>query len=121
MNKVFADSLNYKKPIYDAANTIEADSFLVSDEYKNFVAFREFSTKEPGVKRSKGEIEAFIKLNPNFFYTYKLAAQEYINLKMYNEAENCLKHALSLNIPRTVDKNRIEELLLELEEIAVVE
>ncbi|NLR82010.1 peptidase C45 [Chitinophaga eiseniae] len=90
LNKIFSmHGLDSDHEVYDSAQTIPADSFLLSKEY---VAFNTYRQLRDQIKEGKTvDINALIASNPAYYHTYVLAGdyafkrREYVAAKQYYE------------------------------------
>ncbi len=112
LNAIFNDSVDYKKDIHVISETIAADDFLESDEYKQLQVYKsvlsklkdKIKTKE---KMSIDSIELFIESNPNYYYVYKVVGDYYQN-KDKEIAQKYWKKALTYPIPNSYERKSIE-------------
>lgn len=118
LNNVFNDADNIKKSkiIYEADLTIPADSFLYSDNYKNFIRFKEIRTQMlSAIKtntRIPGEDYLFneiIDLNPEFFETYVYLGDYFNQFDFPDKTILAYKKSLKMEIPNIYQRESIEE------------
>jgi isopenicillin-N N-acyltransferase-like protein len=117
LKKIFSKQFNIKNQptVYESTRTIPADSFLYSTGYQNYVYYKEINQKitESSFKAtlSEQEIISFLHSNPEYFGTYLLTANYYIEHREYQKALILLKKAQTKVIPRKVDKDKIDDLI----------
>lgn len=92
--------------------SIKEDPFLYSEEFHNYLQFREeldeFSMKMKSEEFiSNTEINSFIKLNPEFWKTYFVVAEYYFRRKDYKNAMDNYQIALQKEITTLPDKELI--------------
>ncbi|MCW3127071.1 MAG: peptidase, partial [Bacteroidetes bacterium] len=83
LNKIFAEAPTYKvnKEISEAALTIPADRFLMSEGWKNFLIFKSAKEAAKDLIKSKAKTtdnsvrEALLRSNPNSWESYFWAAE----------------------------------------------
>ncbi len=125
LNKVFAEApaLKTKKELYEKELTIPADSFLYSQTYKNFVAYK--LMREAFYIKHKHNIKYavdsktivnFINYNPEYFETYFIVGNYY---RDENNSRAALKYynlAMTKEITTVQDKEAIEKSIVEVQE-----
>lgn len=119
LNKIFSERPGLKQniDITEPSLTVAADSFLYSKEYEKLVYSKEMTEKirkilwnEKG-EISNGDIDFYIQSNPHYFHTYMMLGDYYQYKKQWREAYSQYQKALSLDIPRIVERKAIEERL----------
>ena len=124
MDSVFAKfpGLNENTEIYEKEFTIQADSFLFSKEYKDYLKFKELKSKiKNEIENIKNQkinqklIDEFIASNPNFFYTFTLVGDYYLAKNKKQKAKKYYKTALTKEISTVNEKKYIEKQLLIIE------
>lgn len=118
LNRVFSDSTRVSDRIWEEKETIEADPFLDSDEYR---AFRTYVAKTRNLKIligqkevekiSQPEIEDYLQLNPGLYYPWYIAGEVSRLKGDLNRARKLYEESLSREIPRLVDREQVEEAL----------
>lgn len=125
LNKVFneADSIKESKVIYEADLSIPADSFLYSDNYKNFNRFKEIRTLIQSAIKSNTRIpdedylfNEIIELNPEFFETYVYLGDYFKLFNVQDKAVLAYKKALKKEIPNIYQRDNIEEKIITINE-----
>lgn len=98
-------SLHHKQKL-----NIPADSFLQTNEFKNYLQFRkEQKAVQDSLNLTKDDLNKFIALNPNYYYTYEVAGNASLRLGRKEDAVTFWQKALSLEIPKKNDSLRITE------------
>jgi isopenicillin-N N-acyltransferase like protein len=111
LNKVFSEyrSLNEDKEITEAALEISADTFLYSKDFSNFKKFREDKKLfQKHTKFSDSQIADFIKTNPDYYDTYRIAGDCLKKSENYQKAIEYYKIALTKEIATFNEKRSIE-------------
>ena len=123
LNKIFAEApgLKEKKELYEKELTIPADSFLYSVEYKKFIAYKKMREAFHFAHKHRLDyvfdeklIANFINCNPEYFETYFLLGQYYLDQKNTGNAFKYFKLAMSKEVTTVQDKEAIERELLKL-------
>ncbi|MCK4287778.1 MAG: choloylglycine hydrolase, partial [Bacteroidales bacterium] len=110
MDKIFNDfvALRKKIEIYETTLTIPADSFLYSQDYQNFIKFKEISQLIQSSIENNEKIvfpdKNYISTNPEFFMTYSLLGDYYKKSKQYDKAIEYYNIALKKEIPTLQEK-----------------
>lgn len=93
---------------------IAASSKLESKEFQNFIKYKEKARAwqhEEWIIKKKHEIDDFIALNPNYFYTWELAGDMALSRNDSESAKRYYSTALEKNIANKSEKLRIEKKL----------
>jgi len=126
LNKVFAEASEIKeqKVIYENDLTIPADSFLYSDNYKNFNRFKDIRIQIQTAIKTDTRIpdedylfNEIIELNPQYFETYVYLADYFNHFNILDKAELAYKMSLKKEIPNIYQREYIEEKLNEVEKL----
>lgn len=90
LNKIFEmKGLATDHELHDTSLTILPDSFLFTNEYKNFIEFRKL--KQQMLAGESIDPSLLVKLNPEYYHAYVLAGDYLYNHKDF---ENALKYYL---------------------------
>jgi hypothetical protein len=118
LSRVFHDSTSVSDRIYEAELTIGEDPFLSSPSYTDFRLYQEetarirvFLDQKSGEEMTDERIASYLSLNPSYYYPHFLAGEIYRLKGELLKARTHYEHALSLEIPRTVDRSQVEEAL----------
>ena len=88
------------------------DSFLDSQEFKNYEEFKKMSSQFDEEKVLSGEfINHYQDLNPDFWLVYYQAGKYYFNQKDYQKAKIEFEKALKKEITTVPDKGNVEKYL----------
>jgi len=114
LDSVFNHPKIMSSSIAQIEKDIPADSSFLNHDYKRYLRFVKMRDK---LKSNESvDAMAFIKSNPNYFYTYELLGDWYSNKNNLTQAISCYRSALQLFIPNEFEKKRIQEKLNSLEE-----
>ncbi len=123
LNKIFAEapSLKEKKELYEKQLNIPADSFLYSQEYKKFIAYKKFREAFYFAHKHKihfdldsKTITNFISLNPEYYETYFLLGNYYKDEKNKAEAYYYFVTARTKEITTAQNEQTIDLLINEM-------
>lgn len=124
LNTVFSKDVDLNKKISLSDLTIAKDPFLDSPKYQDFLKYQAKSKRikqqldqEKAKSISEQEIQAYLKLNPDFYHPYFLAGQYYAAIENKEKATLYFKMALKKEIPRTIDRDQIIQELNTLKEL----
>lgn len=116
LNKIFteADSIKKSKIIYNTNLTIPADSFLYSNNYRNFIRFKNIRTRIKIAIKTNTRIpdedylfNEIIELNPQFFETYVYLGNYFSHFNISDKAVLAYKKALTKEIPNIYQRESI--------------
>ncbi len=108
LNKVFAlRGMKQDNEIIDSSLTIAADSFLLSPDYKDFLAYRNF--KQRLADGGEISIDSLIASNPKFYHTYVLAGDYLYKKKEFQNALGDYQIALTKVIATKKEENYIKQ------------
>lgn len=120
LNKVFAYAENHsaKKIIYESDLTIPADSFLYSNQFKDFNRFKEIRDQLKASRKTNQRItnedalmSEIIEKNPEFFETYVYIGDYFNHFNETHKAILAYKKALNKEIPNIYQRENIKEKL----------
>lgn len=120
LNKVFTEAGNIKesKIIYENDLTIPADSFLYSNNFKNFNRFKDIRTQIQAAIKTNTRIpdedylfNEIIELNPQFFETFVYLGNYFNHFNTSDKAILAYKKALTKEIPNIYQRENILEKL----------
>ncbi len=118
LNKVFAEapSLKVNRELNETELTIPADSFLLSNDWKKFLQWRELKKQiklaTNNKKELKNEAETtnnFIQYNPEFWETYQLLGEYFKSRKDKSNGKKYFDLALTKEINDTHEADKIRE------------
>lgn len=122
LNKVFAnaDTLKEKKEIIESDKTIPEDSFLRSQQYVKYLAFKKMkncmqycSKSDFNLIVSKTRIENFIASNVESYYTYWIIGDYYKKTGELAKAIFNYNLALTKEVATNKEANKIKELIID--------
>lgn len=106
LNTIFAmNGLTYDHEVRDTANTIAADSFMLSNEYKSFILFRE--AKAAVAAGSPVNTANLVSYDPQYYHAYVIAGDYEFKHKNFAAAKNYYKQALSKVIATKGEEDHI--------------
>jgi len=117
LDEIFADPQAYlSKKLHISHDAIAADDMLQNKEYDNFLRYKEGLLKvQKGLDEaavfSKEELDAFIALNPNYYYPHLLVGKYFLEKENYALASSYFTAALELEIPQESAYNELLELV----------
>jgi len=110
LKKIFGmHGLQQNKEVYDSALTIAADPFLLSNDYRSFVTFRNLKARI--MEGKEVNVQELIASNPEFYHTYVLAGDYAFKRKHYQEAKQYYKTALTKEIATKQEEAHIRKQL----------
>jgi len=108
LNKVFALAGSKKDmEIYDTALTIPADPFMQTQQFKNFLGYRNYAHLVSDGKEIN--TDSMIAKNPNYYHAYVLAADYCYKKGAWQKALNYYKTALTKVIATKKEEDYIKE------------
>ncbi|MBO6200550.1 MAG: acyl-CoA--6-aminopenicillanic acid acyl-transferase [Chryseobacterium sp.] len=112
LNKIFSDE-RLKTGEFATSNlNIAKDSFVDSQEFKNYEEFKKLSSQFDEEKVLSGEfINHYQDLNPDFWLVYYQAGKYYYQQKDYQQAKIQFEKALTKEITTVLDKKNVEKYL----------
>jgi isopenicillin-N N-acyltransferase-like protein len=106
LNKVFSlHGMKEDQEVADSSLSIPEDSFLLSQEYKNFDAFRKF--KQRMAKGDAVNTDSLVATNPEFYHAYVIAGDYSFGQKEYQKALHYYRTALTKVIATKKEENYI--------------
>lgn len=118
LNHVFKDTATLPRVNYLAEETIPADPFLDSQEYADFLSWRAKTgeirnhvQEKEAEKLDPAALESYPGLNPHYYYSWYLAGEGFRIMGQRDRAVKMYEKALSLEIPRQVDREIVEEMI----------
>ncbi|MEP7278556.1 MAG: C45 family peptidase [Bacteroidota bacterium] len=106
LHKVFAlRGMQENKEICETPLNVPADSFMLTNRYKNFVLFRSY--KQRIADGLAINLDSLVMSNPEFFHTYVIAGDYLFNQKKYAAALPYYKTALTKVIATKNEEDHI--------------
>jgi len=122
LNRVFKDTLiknGINDELYEDSLTIPADKFLFTKNYIKFETFRkvkaiitEYAKYPFFTEISPEQIDLFISLNPEYYLTYKIAGDYYLNRNDFKKAMYYFETALEKEVTTDKEVVRINQAIL---------
>jgi isopenicillin-N N-acyltransferase like protein len=108
LNKIFnMHGLPRNMEVCDSALNITPDPFLQTNDYKNFVLFRQL--KQQIQDGQTVDIKQLVAANPNFYHTYVLAGDYELKRGNPNQARQYYETALTREIATKQEADRIRK------------
>ena len=108
LKKIFAlHGLKQDVEISDSMLTIGADSFLLTNEYRNFESFRKF--KQRIADGGQVDTDSLVASNPNFYNAYVLAGDYLYKHNEYKKAIGFYQQALTKVIATKNEEKHIND------------
>jgi isopenicillin-N N-acyltransferase-like protein len=118
LERVFSDTIRVWDQIHTPDLSIGEDPFLASPSYANFLQYRKMTADlklridaRKGKEIPDEEIRAYLALNPHYYYPYYIAGELYRLGGDEQQARSLFRKALTMEIPRKVDREQVEEAL----------
>lgn len=114
INKVFATDLQRNEEIYERGKTVEADSFLLKPEYREYLKFGKF--RFPFNPRGDVNPDSIVKWNPDSYHAYMLAGDRCFEDGDYAKAAAMYEAGLSKEVATVQEREHMESNLLRCKE-----
>lgn len=110
LKKIFAmNGLDSDHEVYDSAKMIPADTFLLTQEYRDFNTYRHLRDE---MKEGKTiDPKALVAANPEYYHAYALAGDYYFKQKDYFTARQYYEKALTKVIATKGEEDHIRKQL----------
>jgi isopenicillin-N N-acyltransferase like protein len=106
LDKVFSlDGMKTDREIADSSLYLPADPFLLTDQYRRFLKYRQY--KKDLTDGKEVNPDSLIASNPNFYQAYQLAGNEMYKKKEFNRAIAYYRQALAKEIATKGEENEI--------------
>jgi isopenicillin-N N-acyltransferase like protein len=111
LEKIFseADNFDIRKEIFTDSLTIQPDSFLYSNLFSNYNEFKKLIPilRTDTDKMTQPEMDHFISLNPEYYFTYTLAGDYYLKRDESKRSADFFNFALSKEISSATERRNI--------------
>ena len=115
LNKVFAlKGMNTDREVIDSSLIVPADSFLLTNDYRNFVLFR--NMKQRILDGGTVNADSLVASNPEFYNTYVLAGDYLYKRKQYAAALKNYEIALTKVITTKQEEDHIRAQIKKIKE-----
>lgn len=115
LNKVFAlKGMNTDREVIDSSLIVPADSFLLTNDYRNFVLFR--NMKQRIMDGGTVNTDSLVASNPEFYNTYVLAGDYLYKRKQYAAALKNYEMALTKVIATKQEEDHIRAQIKKIKE-----
>ncbi|QED36983.1 acyl-CoA--6-aminopenicillanic acid acyl-transferase [Antarcticibacterium arcticum] len=107
---------NSGKVVLNEAETIPADDFILSKQYRDYMEFRSLSREAENAMAGnklpeEDTVVRIIQLNPHFWKSWALAGEYYYKQKDYKKAVIHFKQALNREVTTLPDEERLEKMI----------
>ena len=110
LNKVFSlKGMKQNREIKDSALTIAADSFLLTNDYENFVRFSKFKQQIADQEDVDINTDSLVATNPHYYHTYVLAGDYLYKKKQFAAAKRYYETALTKVIATRKEEDHIKK------------
>ncbi|HOX83992.1 MAG TPA: C45 family autoproteolytic acyltransferase/hydrolase [Chryseolinea sp.] len=114
LNTVFNSKPTTNEEIYESDLTIPPDSFLLTDQYKQYLKFAPY--RFPFDKHDDLQPDSLVKWNPNSYHSYMLAGDYYFNHQKWAKAIVVYEQGLTKEVATVQEKEHMEKNLLQSKE-----
>lgn len=109
LNKVFSLVMDSNKEIYEADLQVQADSFLLTPAYRDFLKINKY--RFPFSPREGLNPDSLVVWNPDSYHAWVLAGDQYFDRHEYQEAKKAYTGALSREIATMAEEEYIRRRL----------
>ncbi len=110
LNKIFSRAPTTNEEIYESQLTFPADSFLLTDQYKQYVKFSPY--RFPFNPQENLQPDSVVKWNPNSYHAYMLAADYYFDHDEWAKAIPMYERGLAKEVATTQERDHMQKNLL---------
>lgn len=107
LNTIFNQKPTTNEEMYETQLTFAADSFLLTDEYKQYVKFAPY--RFPFNSRLNLQPDSLVKWNPNSYHSYMLAADYYFDHHEWTKAIPMYQQGLTKEIATVQEREHMEK------------
>ena len=106
LNKIFAlHGLKQNHEVYDSSLTIPADTFLFTQQFHEFVKYRQM--KQMIADGKEVNLDSLVASNPQFYHTYVLAGDYLYKRKEYKKALSYYEIAVKKEVATKPEEKHI--------------
>ncbi|MGX5819581.1 C45 family autoproteolytic acyltransferase/hydrolase [Chitinophaga lutea] len=110
LKKIFSmKGLQQDHEVYDSALTVPADSFLLTQDYRNFTDFRRW--KAAFLDKQPVNVEKMVADNPQYYHAYVMAGDYLYKQRDYRKAKSYYEQALTKEIATKPERDHVVERL----------
>jgi tetratricopeptide (TPR) repeat protein len=118
LNEIFdlkTEDIHTQHEIYSLARNIPADTFLISEDFKQFIKYREMSRQiSLAIKNDRilpeGFADEYIITNPRLYLTYSNLGEYFQKTRDFEKAYGYYKMALNCKLPGLYESQRLKEI-----------
>jgi isopenicillin-N N-acyltransferase like protein len=114
LNKIFSTKPIQNDEIYESQLTFPADSFLLTDQYKQYLKFSPY--RFPFNPHDDLQPDSVVRWNPNSYHSYMLAGDYYFDDREWAKAISMYEQGLSKEIATTQERDHMQKNLLRCKE-----
>jgi hypothetical protein len=107
LKKVFAQRPTRNEELYEEALTIPADSFLLTQDYRDYVKFHRY--RFPFAPRTDLDPDSVVRWNPLSYHAYMLAGDQCLERKQYEQAAHFYEKGLTLETATVQEREHMEK------------
>jgi isopenicillin-N N-acyltransferase-like protein len=107
LNKVFGEKLTENHEIYEANETIPADSFLLTKQYRNMVKFNKY--RFPFNPKDDLQPDSVVSWNPDSYHAYMLAGDYYFDKDEYEKAALMYEKGLTKIVATMQERDHMQK------------
>jgi hypothetical protein len=111
LNKVFGSKATNGQEIYDPAMTVQADSFLLTEAFRDFLKFAPH--RFPFLPHAGLQPDSLVSWNPESYLSYMLAGDDYFHKKDFAAARSLYEKGLTKEIASSQERDHMEKQLKE--------
>ena len=114
LNKIFAmNGLQENHEIYDSTLTIAPDTFLLTQQFKNFEKYREY--KHRIAEGEDVNTDSLVASNPQFYHAYVLAGDFCFKREQFDRAIKYYEQALTKEIATKQEEAYIRQQITDIQ------
>ena len=107
LKQIFKNNVTFKnEEIKLSTQTILPDNFLLSEDYKSFLIFR--NQKQLALLGKEINIKSILLSNPAYYDTYVIVGNEFMKKKEFKKAKQYFEIALTKEIATEIEKDYIK-------------
>jgi isopenicillin-N N-acyltransferase-like protein len=107
LHEVFAAKLKENHEVYETQETIPADSFLLTPQYKDIVKFNKY--RFPFNPKDDLQPDSIVKWNPDSYHSYMLAGDYLMQHKEYDRAKAMYQMGLTKEVATEQEREHMKK------------